>query len=118
MVAASLVFPRAADARTPYLIELDEVTGGRTFTALRATATQGDRTCAFGTLLLDVTAPDVIRHADEAPDVPGPYASTPYDMSVTGRDLRIVDDAYTGDPDAPVGPPELGGVGAVPPRPR
>jgi acyl-CoA thioesterase len=28
-------------------------------------------------------------------------------MSVTGRDLRIVDDAYTGDPDAPVGPPEL-----------
>ena len=28
-------------------------------------------------------------------------------MSVTGRDLRIVDDAYTGDPDAPIGPPEL-----------
>ena len=28
-------------------------------------------------------------------------------MSVTGRDLRIVDDAYTGDPDAPVGPPVL-----------
>jgi len=28
-------------------------------------------------------------------------------MGVTGRDLRIVDDAYTGDPDAPLGPPEL-----------
>jgi acyl-CoA thioesterase len=28
-------------------------------------------------------------------------------MGVTGRDLRIVDDAYTGDPDAPVGPPVL-----------
>ena len=28
-------------------------------------------------------------------------------MGVTGRDLRIVDDAYTGDPEAPVGPPEL-----------
>jgi acyl-CoA thioesterase II len=108
VVAASMVFPRAADARTPYLIELDEVTRGRTFTAVRAEATQGDRTCAFGTLLLDVTAPDVIRHADAAPDVPGPYESTPHDMSVTGRDLRIVDDAYTGDPDAPVGPPELG----------
>ena len=28
-------------------------------------------------------------------------------MWVTGRDLRIVDDAYTDDPAAPVGPPEL-----------
>ena len=28
-------------------------------------------------------------------------------MSVTGRDLRVVEGAYTGDPAAPVGPPEL-----------
>ena len=28
-------------------------------------------------------------------------------MGVTGRDLRVVDGAYTSDPDAPVGPPEL-----------
>jgi acyl-CoA thioesterase-2 len=28
-------------------------------------------------------------------------------MSVTGRDVRIVDDAYTGDPDARLGPPEI-----------
>jgi acyl-CoA thioesterase len=28
-------------------------------------------------------------------------------MGVTGRDLRVVGDAYTGDPDATVGPPEL-----------
>ena len=69
--------------------------------------TQGERTCASGTLLLDVTAPEVIRHADPAPDVPGPYDAVPYDMGVTGRDLRIVDAAYTGDPDAPVGPPVL-----------
>ena len=107
VVAASMTFTRAADARAPYAIGLDEVTAGRTFTALRAEATQGDRTCAFGTLLLDATAPDVVRHADPAPDVPGPYESVPYDMSVTGRDVRVVDDAYTGDPEAPVGPPEL-----------
>ena len=106
-VATSMVFPRAADARTPYRIALDEVTGGRTFKALRTEAVQHGRTCGFGTVLLDVTAPDVIRHADPAPEAPGPYDSTPYDMSVTGRDLRIVDDAYTGDPDAPVGPPVL-----------
>jgi acyl-CoA thioesterase len=28
-------------------------------------------------------------------------------MGVTGRELRVVDGAYTGDPDAPLGPPEL-----------
>ena len=106
-VSASMVFSRAADARTPYTVGLDLVSAGRTFSALRAEAVQGERTCAFGTVLLDVTAPDVIRHADPPPDVPGPHDATPYDMGVTGRDLRIVDDAYTGDPDAPVGPPEL-----------
>jgi acyl-CoA thioesterase II len=107
VVSASMVFPRSASARSSYTMQLDPITDGRTFTALRAQATQGDRTCAFGTLLLDVTAPDVIRHHDPAPEVPGPYDSAPFDMGVTGRDLRIVGGAYTGDPDAPVGPPEL-----------
>ena len=107
VVSTSMIFPRAADARSSYTMQLDPVTDGRTFTALRAHATQGDRTCAFGTLLLDVTAPDVIRHHDPAPDVPGPYDSAPFDMGVTGRDLRVVGDAYTGDPEASVGPPEL-----------
>ena len=31
----------------------------------------------------------------------------PFDMGVVGRELRIVDGAYTGDPGAPVGPPVL-----------
>jgi acyl-CoA thioesterase II len=106
-VSASMVFTRAADARQPYHLELAPVADGRTFTALDARATQAGRVCAAGTLLLDVTAPDVIRHAEPPPDVAGPYESTPLDMSVTGRDVRIVDDAYTGDPDAPLGPPEL-----------
>ena len=36
-----------------------------------------------------------------------PYDSPTLDMGVTGRDLRVVDGAYTSDPEAPVGPPEL-----------
>lgn len=107
VVSASMCFTRAADARRPVGVELDGVADGRTFTALRAAAVQDGRTCATGLLLLDATAPDVARHAVAAPHVPGPYGSTPVDMSVTGRDLRVVDDAYTGDPGAPVGPPEL-----------
>jgi acyl-CoA thioesterase-2 len=107
VASASMLFVRSADATAPYDIELDPVTDGRTFSSLRAAATQGDRTAAFGTVLLDTIAPDVIRHVDPAPDTAGPYNSTPYDMGVTGRDLRVVDNAYTGDPEAPVGPPEL-----------
>ena len=107
VVSASMVFMRVADAAVPLGVELDELSSGRTFTTLAAHVRQGDRLCASGTLLLDVSAPDVISHAAPPPDTPGPYESEPVDMSVTGRDIRVVDGAYTGDPDAPVGPPVL-----------
>ena len=68
---------------------------------------QGERLCAAGTLLLDSPSADVIRHAAAAPDVPGPYECPPYDMGVTGRDIRVVDGAYSNDPDEPSGPPTL-----------
>jgi acyl-CoA thioesterase-2 len=116
-VAASMCFTRVADALEPVLIELDQVTSGRTFTAFVARAVQGDRVCAVGTLLLDVTAPDVVRHAVAPPAVPGPDGAEPYDMGVVGRELRIVDGAYTGDPDAPVGPPVLDAWVRFPPLP-
>jgi len=106
-VSAHMAFPRAADATRPLAIELGEVSAGRTFTTLSLDVSQGGRCCGTGTALLDVTAPDVIRHAPPPPDVPGPAECEPYDMAVTGRDLRIVDGAYTGDPDAPTGPPTL-----------
>ena len=41
------------------------------------------------------------------PTCPGRTSRHRSTWAVTGRDLRIVDDAYTGDPDAPLGPPEL-----------
>jgi len=106
-VSSSMVFVRAADAQAPYDLMLEAIATGRTFAAHAVRAVQGDRTCAAGTVLLDATAPDVIRHAEPPIDGSGPDDATPYDMGVTGRDLRIVDDAYTGDPGAPVGPPEL-----------
>jgi acyl-CoA thioesterase len=105
-VSAWMAFTRAADARVPLDLELEEVSDGRSFTTLSVQVRQA-RTCATGSILLDRTAPEVIRHAVAPPDVPGPLESPPFDMSVTGRDIRIVDGAYTGDPDAPVGPPVL-----------
>ncbi|MCB1016097.1 MAG: thioesterase family protein [Acidimicrobiales bacterium] len=107
VVSSHLAVFRIADARVPVQLTLDELSAGRTFTTLAAQVHQGDRPVAAGTFHLDATAADVVRHAEPAPDVPGPLDCPAYDMAVTGRDLRIVDDAYTGDPDAPVGPPEL-----------
>jgi acyl-CoA thioesterase II len=104
-VSAYMVFARAADATKALVFDLDEVSAGKTFTALSAHVSQDDRRCATGTLLLDETPPDVLRHRVEAPKVDGPHESVPYDMAVTGREVRVVDGAYTDDPDAPVGPP-------------
>jgi len=106
-VSAHMVFLRGADARRPLRFELQELSAGRTFTGLTVQATQGGRCCAAGTLLCDAIAPPLLSHAAPAPDVPGPYECPPCDMGVTGRDIRVVDGAYTNDPDAPAGPPVL-----------
>lgn len=107
VVSAHMIFFRPADARLPLEFELTEHSAGRSFTTLGVRVSQEGKPRAAGTLLLDVTAPDLIRHVEPAPPAPGPYESVPYDMSVTGRDLRVVDAAYTDDPEAPVGPPVI-----------
>jgi acyl-CoA thioesterase len=107
VVSAHMLFLRGADAGRPLRFELTELSAGRTFTGLAAEVTQGGRRCAAGTLLLDVTAPAIVDHAAAPPDVPGPYECPPFDMGVTGRDLRVVGGAYTNDADAPAGPPVL-----------
>ena len=107
VVSAHMAFVRPADAREPLRFRFDEVSAGRAFASFAARVEQQGRVCAAGTLLLGVPSDDVIVHAEPGPAVAGPYESEPYDMGVTGRDLRVVDAAYTADPDAPVGPPEL-----------
>jgi acyl-CoA thioesterase len=106
-VSVHMVFLRGADSRRPLHFELHELSAGRTFTGLTVQANQDGRCCAAGTLLCDATAPPPLDHAAAAPDVPGPYECPPYDMGVTGRDVRVVDGAYTNDPEAPPGPPVL-----------
>ena len=107
VVSASMLFMRAANPREPLQLQLDELSGGRTFSAFAPQVRQAGKLCASGIMLLDAMAPDVMRHADPAPATAGPYASEPLDMSVIGRDVRFVDGAYTGDTSAPVGPPLL-----------
>ena len=107
VASANMVFLRAGDSARPLRFELAELSAGRTFTTVVVQVLQERRLCAAGTLLLGVVAPEVMRHAADPPDVPGPYDSVPCDMGVTGRDIRVVDGAYVNDSGAPVGPPTL-----------
>ncbi len=106
-VSAHMAFFRVADAAEPLSLRLRRASAGRSFATVGVDVGQGGRPCATGTVLLDATEADLLRHAIAPPDVPGPFESPSLDMSVTGRDVRVVDGAYTGDPEAPVGPPVL-----------
>lgn len=106
VTSAHLAVYRAADARQELDFELQDLSTGRTFSTVTVTAMQG-RPVGTAVIQLHSSSDDVVRHFAEAPPCAGPYDSVPFDMSVTGRDLRVVDAAYTGDPNAPVGPPEI-----------
>jgi acyl-CoA thioesterase-2 len=107
VVSAHMVFIRPADAFRPLRFELDQRSRGRSFSGLGVQVLQDGRCCATGTLLLGSVAPELIHHAVDPPLVAGPYESDPYDMGVTGRDVRVVDGAYSNDSDAPLGPPVM-----------
>ncbi len=107
VVSASMVFVGVADAAKPMTFTLEVLSGGRSFDGLAVQVLQNGRLCGSGTILMGTLFPDVVNHAVMPPDVAGPNESVPFDMAVTGRDLRVVDAAYTSDPDAPVGPPVI-----------
>ena len=106
-VSAWMAFLRVADGTVPLEFDLEVLSNGRTFSALRVEVRQGERLCASGHLLLDVTADDVIRHHVDAASVAGPDECERSDLGAVGQEVRVVDGAYSGDPDAPVGPPEI-----------
>jgi uncharacterized protein (DUF427 family)/acyl-CoA thioesterase len=106
VTSAYMIFSKAASFDAPLDLDVDVLRQGRTFSTVEVRVNQHDAIRSAGLLLLDAGAPDVFRGAAEMPDVAGPEASEPYDMRVTGRELRVVDGAYSPDPDR-VGPPEI-----------
>jgi uncharacterized protein (DUF427 family)/acyl-CoA thioesterase len=106
VTSAYMTFPKAASFDDPIDITVDPLRQGRTFSTAAIRAEQNGALVSPGLLLMDSGAEDVIRAVTAMPDVPGPYESEPFDMRVTGRDLRIVDSAYSSDPDR-VGPPVI-----------
>jgi acyl-CoA thioesterase len=106
VTSAYMIFSKAASFDAPLDLNVEVLRPGRTFSTVEVRVDQHDQLRSAGLLLLDAGAPDVIRGASEMPSVPGPYDAQPLDMRVRGRDLRIVDGAYSPDPDL-VGPPEI-----------
>ena len=106
VVSAHLLFPKAADFDHPLDLRLERIRVGRTFSTLGVRIEQEGTLRSVGNLLLDRGAPDVVSVTAAMPDVPGPDEALPYDMGVTGRNVRFVDGGYDMDPDR-IGPPEL-----------
>jgi acyl-CoA thioesterase len=102
---ASGVFCRPVRAAEPIDFAVEPVHVGRLFATLRVTASQGERSCATLTVLLDVPAQDVICH-ESVPPAGSPATAVPYDMPLPGRELRLVGLADPNDPDE-VGPPRI-----------
>jgi uncharacterized protein (DUF427 family)/acyl-CoA thioesterase len=106
VTSAYMTFPKAASFDDPIDITVEKLRAGRTFSTLAIRAEQNGMLCSPGLVLMDAGAPDTIADQVAMPDVPGPYESEPYDMKVLGRDLRIVDGAYSPDPNRD-GPPVI-----------
>jgi acyl-CoA thioesterase II len=106
VVNASMIFSKAAAFDAPLDLSVEVLRRGRSFSTVEVRVHQGGAFRSVGTLLLDAGAPDLMRGSVPMPDVAGPEDAVPYDMRVTGRELRIVDAAYSPDPEL-VGPPEI-----------
>jgi uncharacterized protein (DUF427 family)/acyl-CoA thioesterase len=106
VTSAYMTFAKAASFDDPIDLTVDPLRRGRTFSTVAIRAEQNGVLVSPGMMLMDSGAPDTIRDVTKMPDIPGPDESEPFDMRVTGRDLRIVDGAYSSDPDR-VGPPVI-----------
>jgi acyl-CoA thioesterase-2 len=106
VISAHATFPKAASFDDSIDLSLEVLRKGRSFSTVLVRAAQNGTLVSPGLVLMDSGSSDVLRQVTPMPAVPGPYESEPYEMRVTGRDLRIVDGAYSPDPER-VGPPEM-----------
>jgi len=100
------VFARSGRPEAPVEISVDRMHDGRAFASSTVTISQGDRLCTRSLVLLTADEPDFIRHADPAPDAPGPDAAAPAGDGEGVWQVRIAGDVDINDPEA-VGPADL-----------
>ncbi len=107
VTSAYMIFAKSAAFDSTLEVDVEVLRGGRTFSTVEVKISQDDKLRSAGMLLLDAGAPDVIRSEIPMPDVGGPAdADEMSTFRVTGRDIRVIDGAYNGDPDL-TGSPEI-----------
>jgi acyl-CoA thioesterase II len=88
------VFARAGNySGGPIEYALDPMHSGRAWASDTITAFQGGRLLARALVLLNAVEPDLMRHAPQMPDVPGPEACPPrpFGMAFPGVEVRAVE---------------------------
>lgn len=106
VTSASMIFSKAASFDEPLDVQVNVLRAGRNFSTLDVKTVQNGQMRSSALVLMDSSPPDRIRHVMPMPDVPGPEDCPLLDMKVSGREIRIVDGAYTQDLDH-IGPAEL-----------
>lgn len=104
--SAYMTFPKAAGFDEPIELSVDPLRLGRTFSTVSVRGEQGGALVSPALVLLGAESDDFISDTVAMPDVAGPAESDALEMRVIGRAVRVVDGAYSPDPDR-VGPPEL-----------
>jgi acyl-CoA thioesterase len=105
-VSAFVNFPKAATFDESIELSVELLRSGRSFSSLAVREEQGGKLVCPALVLMGTDTGDVIRDTAPMPEVAGPDESIPYEMRVIGRAVRVVDGAYSPDPDR-IGPPEL-----------
>jgi acyl-CoA thioesterase II len=100
------IFARGGRPDAPVEIAVFRMHAGRAFASSTVTISQGDRLCARSLVLLSAAEPDFIRHADPAPDAPGPDDAASAGDGEGAWQVRIAGDVDIDDPEA-VGPADL-----------
>jgi acyl-CoA thioesterase-2 len=105
-VSAYVNFPKAATFDQSIDLSVDLLRSGRTFSSVAVREEQGGELVCPALVLMGTDTEAAIRDTAPMPKVASPDDSEPYEMRVIGRAVRVVDGAYSPDPDR-VGPPEL-----------
>ena len=96
VVSASMIFLRAADARAAAPVGVGGAQlGPHASPAWPSRCSKGHGAPPRAPCSSTCRPRTSSATPSDPPDVPGPYESEPYDMGVTGRDIRVVDGAYT-----------------------
>lgn len=107
VTTAHMIFCKSAAFDSTLEVDVDVLRPGRTFSTLDVKISQDGKLRSAGLLLLDSGAEDVIRSAIPMPDVGGPGDAVEMPtFRMTGRDIRVIDAAYDGNPDR-IGPAEI-----------